>query len=115
LNIFTLSALKQAAAKHKDAAGDIKAWIDIVKSNVWKNFVELRESFPKADDVDGVIVFNIRHNRYRLLTAVKYDRIVDGRHIHGSVYIKAFFTHAEYDRWSRLTAAQRSHALWPQP
>ncbi len=115
MNIFTKHALDEAASEYPDAAGDIKAWITTVKGARWANFVEVRADFPKADDVDGVVVFNIQHNRYRMLTTVKYDRTVDGRHINGSVYIKAFLIHADYDRWCRMSRQQREKILWPQP
>jgi mRNA interferase HigB len=114
VNIFTKRALDTAAFEYQDAEGDIKAWINTVKGAQWANFVELRGDFPKADDVDGVVVFNIRHNRYRMLATVKYDRTVDGRHINGSVYIKKFLTHADYDRWCGMSRQQREKSLWPQ-
>lgn len=114
MNIFTKRALDDAVSEYQDAADDIKAWITTVKSARWANFVEVRTDLPKADDVDGVVVFNIRHNRYRMLTTVKYDRTVDGRHINGSVYIKAFMTHAQYDRWSDMSKQQREKIIWPR-
>ncbi len=114
MNVFTRGAIKQASSDYRDAAQELQAWSGVVKRAAWQNFVELRADFPKADDVDGVIVFNIRHNRYRMLTVVKYDRFEDGRHINGSVYVKAFMTHAEYDRWSVLSKQQREKTLWQQ-
>ncbi len=114
MNIFTKHALAEAASEYPDVAAEIKAWITTVKDARWANFVEVRAAFPKADDVDGIVVFNIRHNRYRMLTTVKYDRTVDGRHINGSVYIKAFMTHAQYDRWSDMSRQQREKIIWPR-
>ena len=45
------------------------------------------------------MVFNIRHNRYRLIVAVHYAKVIDGRLTLGHVYIGSFMTHKEYDRW----------------
>jgi mRNA interferase HigB len=114
VNIFTKTALKQAAAKYKDAADELEDWYTAVSGAAWVNFVELRSVFPSADDVDGIIVFNVRHNRYRLLTVIKYDRIRNGKHINGSIYIKAFMTHAQYERWSALSRQEREKSIWPQ-
>lgn len=114
MNIFTKGALARAASRYQDAKGDILAWIKVAKEGRWKSFLDLRISFPSADDMDGVVVFNIRHNRYRLLTVVKYFRDVDGGQVNGSIFIKAFMTHAEYDRWSALSRQKREKALWPQ-
>lgn len=48
---------------------------------------------PTADFADPYTIFNIKGNSYRLLTIVHYR--------YKRVYIKEFFTHAEYDRWNR--------------
>jgi mRNA interferase HigB len=114
VNVFTKRALNEAATEYPEAAGDIASWLEITKQTEWANFVDLRANFPSADDVDGVVVFNIRHNRFRLLTVVKYMRTVEEKHINGSVFIKAFMTHAEYERWSMLSKQKREKALWPQ-
>jgi mRNA interferase HigB len=114
VNIFTKRALSEASTDHKEAAGDIVAWLEITKQAQWTNFVDLKVNFPSADDVDGVVVFNIRHNRFRLLTVVKYSRDVEDKHINGSVFVRAFMTHAEYDRWSELSKQKREKMLWPQ-
>jgi mRNA interferase HigB len=59
---------------------------------------EVRRAYPHADPVPvasgrSVVVFNIRGNRYRLVTAIHYNRQI--------VYTLRFMTHAEYskDRW----------------
>lgn len=113
MNIFIKRAIEEAAADFPDAAIDLRAWYSVVKAAEWRNFVDLRTQFPKADDIDGIVVFNIRHNRYRLLASVKYAREIGGRHIRGSVFIGRLMTHAEYDRWSGLSREARERALWP--
>lgn len=55
-------------------------------------------SFPDADSVEGYVIFNIRHNRYRLITVVKYARERDEITTQGRVYVRSFLTHKEYDR-----------------
>lgn len=113
MNIFIKRAIEEAAADYPDAAIDLRARYSIVKAAECRNFVDLRAQFPKADDVEGVVIFNIRHNRCRLLTSVKYAREVGGRHIRGSVFIGRLMTHAEYDRWSGFSREARERALWP--
>ena len=58
--------------------------------NRFHSFAELRATFPSADSVDNLIVFNIGGNRYRLIAAVHFNR--------EKVYIRYVLTHAEYDR-----------------
>ena len=116
MHIVTTRRLKEASEHHRDAASELAAWIKIVKLAHWQGFRELRETFPNADLVDGVVIFNIRHNRYRLLAAVHYAKQIVGsttnRTTMGHVYIGAFMTHAEYTRWS--AASQKKRAEWLQ-
>jgi mRNA interferase HigB len=111
VHVITVKRLQQAVEEHEDAASDLGSWIRIVKTVRWKNFLELRASFADADDVNGMVVFNIRHNRYRLITAVHYAKVIEQRLTLGHVYIGAFLTHKQYDRWCAMTRKQRAEWL----
>ena len=108
MHIVTIKRLQQAAEDHKEAKTDIASWIKIVKIARWQNFVELRVTFPDADDVSGLVVFNIRHNRYRLIVAVHYAKVMQGRLTLGHVYIGAMMPHKEYDRWCGMSEKRRT-------
>ena len=110
MHIVTIKRLQQASEDHREAAPEIGSWARIVKSARWRNFQELRASFPDADNVDGFIVFNLRHNRYRLIVAVHYAKLIGGRLTLGHVYIGSFLTHKEYDRW--CAASKKKRAEW---
>src|ERR1035438_6651668 len=56
----------------------------------WDNIQDIRQVFPDADQLGQVLVFNIRHNRYRLIATVFYRS--------RTIYIKALLMHKEYDR-----------------
>lgn len=56
----------------------------------FRNFDELRATFPSADTVDGLTVFNIGGNKYRLIASIHFNR--------GKVYVRHVLTHREYDR-----------------
>ena len=111
MHIVTIKRLQEASESYREAAREIGSWIKIVKVARWRNFNELRASFPDADDVDGFVVFNIRHNRYRLIAAVHYAKMIEGRLTLGHVYIGSFMTHKEYDRWCAATAKRRAEWL----
>jgi mRNA interferase HigB len=90
--------------QYPDAAGEIAAWLSVVEAVRWQNFAELRSMFTDADYVDGYVVFNIRRNRYRLITIVHYAKTTDEKRTEGHVYIRSFLTHKEYDNprnWDR--------------
>lgn len=60
----------------------------------YEHFNALRNTFPSADLLeDGLIVFNISGNKYRLVVDIDFGRRV--------AFIKRVMTHAEYDRWNR--------------
>ena len=52
-----------------------------------------RALLPTADFADPYTIFNIKGNRYRLITIIHYR--------HQRIYIKKFLTHAEYDKWNK--------------
>ena len=104
MHIVTRRHLKEAIERHKDAASEIEAWAEIVEAVRWHNFAEVREMFKDADYVDGYVVFNIRRNRYRLITVIHYAKTKAEKHTDGHVYIRSFLTHKEYDNpsnWDR--------------
>jgi mRNA interferase HigB len=61
--------------------------------SIFSNFAGLRETFPFADRVGKLTVFNIGGNNIRLIAAIHYNR--------KKIYIRAVLTHNEYDeqRW----------------
>jgi len=98
MRIITRKRLRNFSARYADAAAPLAAWARAVQAARWRNLDELRLTFPHADNVRVEIdreatVFNIKGNRYRLITAIHYDR--------QRVFVMRFLTHAEYnkDRW----------------
>jgi mRNA interferase HigB len=96
VHIVTRKHLSEAMESYKDAANEIKAWVGIVEGARWHNFAEVRGMFKDADLVDGYVIFNIRQNRYRLITVIHYAKTTDGMQTKGHVYIRSFLTHKEY-------------------
>jgi mRNA interferase HigB len=104
VHIVTRKHLSEAIERYADAANEIKAWVGIVEAVRWHNFAEVRGMFKDADLVDGYLIFNIRQNRYRLITVVHYSKTMDEKQTEGHVYIRSFLTHKEYDNrsnWDR--------------
>lgn len=84
--------------RHPDAAESLAAWLKNASNATWRNLGEVRQMYPHSDPVGvgsgrTVVVFNIRGNRYRLVTAIHYNRQL--------IYTLKFMTHAEYskNRW----------------
>jgi mRNA interferase HigB len=66
------------------------AWGAIAETAKWTTPQEVKKSHPKASILKGSrVVFNIKGNDYRLISAVDYRS--------GIVMIRFFGTHKEYD------------------
>jgi mRNA interferase HigB len=109
VHIVTCRHLSDAMKQYPDAASELEAWAGIVEAVRWHNFAEVREMFKDADYVNGYVVFNIRRNRYRLITVIHYAKTTEERQTDGHVYIRSFLTHKEYDNpsnWDRRFGTQ---------
>ena len=109
VHIATRKHLHEAMGRYPDTANEIKAWTAIVKEVRWHNFPEVRSTFKDADNVKGYVIFNIRQNRYRLVTVIHYAKTTNQKRTQGHVYIRSFLTHKEYDNpanWDRKFGAK---------
>ena len=97
MHVVTRKHLSEAEGHYPDAAKEIRAWYTIAKQARWRNFMDVRHMCKDADDVDGYVIFNIRQNRYRLVTIIHYAREKEDRTTGGHIYIRAFLTHRQYD------------------
>jgi len=101
--------LYEATKRFRDAANEVRAWISIVEAVRWHNFAEVGAWFKDADYVDGYVIFNMRQNRYRLVTVVHYAKSIAGKKTAGHVYIRSFLTHKEYinrSNWDKRFGTQ---------
>lgn len=66
----------------------------------WRNWADVRATFPSADLAGSCVVFNVGGNHYRLIAFVHYSRRSPrtGRISTGWLYVRPILTHAEYDR-----------------
>ena len=95
MHIISRKALRQFWEQHSDSKQALVRWFKIVRHMDFQDFSELRSTFPSADKVGQWIMFNIGGNKYRLITAIHFNR--------GKVYIRHVLTHQEYDKgsWKR--------------
>jgi mRNA interferase HigB len=86
---FVQSLRGQEGQKAVKAALD--AWFHEVQRAEWRNSAELKRSYRTASIVSGDrVVFNIKGNDYRLVSAIDYRRQI--------VFIKWLGAHRDYDR-----------------
>jgi mRNA interferase HigB len=95
MRIIKTSMLREFWQGHREAEASLQAWAQQAKAAEWRKFADVRKTFPSADLVTvasgrPVVVFNIAHNRYRLIAAVHFGSQI--------VYTLIILTHKEYDR-----------------
>jgi mRNA interferase HigB len=77
------------------AESSLTHWLETVRRADWKNPSDLKSSFSDVDPVTvasgrTVYVFNIEHNRHRLITAIHFNM--------QTVDLLRIMSHREYDR-----------------
>lgn len=82
--------LLKLAAKHPATEGELLEWCRIAQHAEWNCLLDVRRHFPDTDLIGECLVFNIRNNRFRLITTVYFPT--------QEIYVKALLTHKEYDR-----------------
>jgi mRNA interferase HigB len=69
----------------------LDAWFAEVRRARWRSAADIKRLYATASVVSGErVVFNIRGNNYRLVTAVDFQKSI--------VWIKWIGTHRDYDR-----------------
>jgi len=90
----TLTRFVQKLGGHKDQRAlkaALDAWFYEAKQARWKNSADVKERYANASIVGAErVVFNIKGNDYRLVTAIDYRR--------GIVFIKWIGAHKDYDK-----------------
>jgi mRNA interferase HigB len=90
MRVVSRKSIREAAASHGEWSASLNAWYKITKNADWKNFTDVRNSWKNSDVVGRFVVFDISHNRCRLIATIKYKWRM--------VYIRSILSHAEYDK-----------------
>jgi mRNA interferase HigB len=90
VHIISKKRLVMATEWYAEALPSLMRWYRVARRARWNDLHETRADFPHADPVGNFTVFNIKKNKYRLITVIHYNRF--------KVYIRAVLTHGEYDK-----------------
>lgn len=90
MHLITKKTLKAFWEKHPDSKTALIRWTRIIEKNKFDNFNKLRSTFPSADLVGRLTVFNIGGNKYRLVTAIHFNR--------QKIYVRHVLTHQQYNQ-----------------
>ena len=90
MHVISRRRLKEAALRHPELETALDAWFRIAKKAPWQNLMVVRKTFARADAVGKWTVFNVKGNKYRLITEINYK--------FQRLYVRNVVTHAEYDQ-----------------
>jgi mRNA interferase HigB len=93
MNVIKKKTLEAYGKRYTDAGSALASWRKILDKTNFSDMNAIRVVFRTADFVDPFTIFNIKGNRCRLVTVIHYR--------YRRVYIREFFTHAEYDQWNK--------------
>jgi|GEM_PF-326451 mRNA interferase HigB len=96
MRVICNRVLRQFGQTYPDTDGPLQHWRKQVQSRDYQSFADLRSAFGSVDLVGERMIFDIRGNRYRLITYTDFIRQV--------CYVKNFLTHAHYDKGSWMKA-----------
>jgi mRNA interferase HigB len=90
MRIIALGTLREFWRRHPDAEMPLRAWYAIARRAVWRRPAEIKANYRNASfTANNRVIFNIKGNAYRLVTAVHYNR--------GLMFVRFVGTHREYD------------------
>ena len=101
MRIVKRSMLMAYAEQHPQVEAGLLHWHKLAKAGRWTCLQDVRATFPHADAAAvgsgrTAVVFNVAGNKYRLITAIHYNRQL--------VFTMMVLTHAEYskERWKEV-------------
>ena len=89
MRVVSRKAIREATAEHSEWGASLNAWYKITEKADWQSFADVRRSWKNSDVVGRFVVFDISHNRCRLIATIKYKWRM--------VYVRRILSHAEYD------------------
>ena len=90
MHVISRKALVEFWERYPDSKEPVLRWYKIMAHSEYESFDSLRRTFPSADQVEDLVIFNIGGNKYRLIASIHFNR--------GKVYIRHVLTHRQYDQ-----------------
>ncbi len=90
MRVISRKKLKAFWEVQRRAEKPLRAWFHEAKIAHWKNYQDIKQSFPSADVLPGNrVIFDIKGNDYRLIVKIHYNTAI--------VFIRFVGTHGDYD------------------
>lgn len=91
VHVIAKKTLVEFYEKNEETKSQLEAWYHEAKNAEWNNPQEVKNKYASSSIIGGNrVVFNIKGNKYRLVTKINYQM--------KKVYIRFIGTHKEYDK-----------------
>lgn len=91
MNVISIKKIRDFGKKHADSRDTLFSWYYEASAAEWRDPQDIKNRYCSASFLENnMVIFNIKGNKYRLVTKVSYT--------HKTVLIKWIGTHAEYDK-----------------
>jgi mRNA interferase HigB len=93
MRVISPKRIKEAIAQNAEWSASLKTWLRVMKLGDWNNSAELKQSWSNFEKVGICYVFDIMHNRCRLIAHIDFK--------YKLVFIRSILSHADYgkDGW----------------
>ena len=93
MRVISRKRIREAFATHSEWEASLAAWYRIAKSAKWEHFAAVKQSWSNVDSVGTCVVFDVSHNRCRLIAYINYRA--------QRIFILHILSHGEYmkGRW----------------
>ncbi|MGB7847627.1 MAG: type II toxin-antitoxin system HigB family toxin [Candidatus Acidiferrum sp.] len=90
MRVISRKKIREAGRDHPEWVASLSAWFKVTRNADWTCFPDVKQSWNNSDKVGTCAVFDISHNKCRLVAWVNYR----GR----KVFLRHILNHAEYDK-----------------
>ena len=90
MRVISRKKIRYATEVHPEWGASLSAWSKLAKRADWPHFPDVKRSWRNSDNVGTCVVFDISHNKCRLIAWINYRN--------KKVFIRDILSHAEYDR-----------------
>jgi mRNA interferase HigB len=94
MRVISAKRLREFYDRHQTAKNPLRDWLKLMEADHARDLAELKRTFGSVDYLSvkkqGLHIFNIGGNKYRLIAAVHYKSQM--------VFVRHVLTHQEYDR-----------------
>ncbi len=90
MRVISRKKIRDAVQNHPEWEASLSVWYKVAKNADWAQFADVKQSWKNSDKVGTCVVFDISHNKCRLIAWIKYQ----GK----KIFIRYILSHAEYER-----------------